>query len=141
MKRIAFEISGAKSPASKAYKAVLASLNARDFFAYALKQAWATIKRDAAWAAGAADREAERQAERAKALQVDFSTAKVVGIQQWFLSKNMSSNEAYAIQAASYGDFRVEKESEKAVLLSIATDYGKIKSWFPKVAVVLAMAA
>lgn len=51
-------------------------------------------------------------------------------VKKWFLEKNFTRNEIYAIQTTD--EVRVQKETEKAVLLCWRTDYGTITSWIPK---------
>lgn len=49
-------------------------------------------------------------------------------IPNWFISK-LPSDEKYLW---SVGDFRIIKETEKAVNVEIETDFGKLWSWIPK---------
>lgn len=53
-----------------------------------------------------------------------------VGISDWFLRKNFSSNEKYAISVAR--KVVVKGRTEKAVKLQFMTEFGNIVSWFPK---------
>ena len=50
-------------------------------------------------------------------------------IATWFVRKNYTANEAYAI---SVTEPAIERETEKAYLLSFKTEWGIIKGWFPK---------
>lgn len=51
-------------------------------------------------------------------------------IKSWFLIEHFSQNERYAINCAD--SCTVERETEKAFLLVFRTEFGIIKSWFPK---------
>lgn len=53
-----------------------------------------------------------------------------VVVKSWFLNKNYSQNERYAISTANRTF--IEKETEKAVFVKFDTDHGTIKGWFPK---------
>ena len=50
-------------------------------------------------------------------------------IKNWFVEKNFSSQELLAITGCEPS---VERETDKALLLSWDTDYGKISRWVPK---------
>lgn len=50
-------------------------------------------------------------------------------IANWFLNKNYSQNERYAMACV---DPTVEKETAKAYFLVFKTEFGTIKGWFPK---------
>jgi hypothetical protein len=50
-------------------------------------------------------------------------------IKEWFLVKNYSQNERYAISVAHA---TIEKESEKAIFVKFESEFGNIKSWIPK---------
>ena len=50
-------------------------------------------------------------------------------VKSWFLNKNFPANERIAIAGV---EPTVEKETEKAVFLCWATEYGKISKWVPK---------
>lgn len=51
-------------------------------------------------------------------------------VKRWFLEKKFTQNEIYAIQTTD--EVKVQRETEKAVLLRWRTDYGTIVSWIPK---------
>lgn len=51
-------------------------------------------------------------------------------VKSWFLNKNYSQNERYAISTANRTF--IEKETEKAVFVKFDTDNGIIKGWLPK---------
>lgn len=51
-------------------------------------------------------------------------------IKKWFLDKNFDYYERQAYNT-SFG-FTVERETEKAVLIEIDGDYGKVTKWIPK---------
>lgn len=51
-------------------------------------------------------------------------------IKDWFLRKNFSQNERYAIQCAD--EMKIERETEKAILVKWNTEWGFIKRWVPK---------
>ena len=51
-------------------------------------------------------------------------------IKSWFLQKNFTQGEAYAINTAR--SFKIERDTEKAILVKFNTDYGMIKTWLPK---------
>lgn len=50
-------------------------------------------------------------------------------VADWFLNKNYTMNEKYAMNVT---DPTVERETEKAYFLKFNTDYGVISGWFPK---------
>ncbi len=50
-------------------------------------------------------------------------------IDNWFLKKNYSQGERYAI---SLTDPIIKKETAKAYFLVFETEFGTIKGWFPK---------
>lgn len=50
-------------------------------------------------------------------------------IKNWFVEKNFSSHELLAI---AWCEPSVDRETDKALLLSWDTDYGKISRWVPK---------
>lgn len=78
--------------------------NAKEYFAAALKLSWAESK---------------------------SSVKTVFAVKDWFVSKNFSSEQAYAINSEC--DFiEVSKETEKAYNLIFHTAFGKIFSWVPK---------
>lgn len=54
-------------------------------------------------------------------------------IKEWFLnSESFTQNERFL---ASCGEISIQKETEKAVLLKITSDYGFITKWCPKSAI------
>lgn len=56
-----------------------------------------------------------------------------MGIANWFLNKNFTQNERYAINLSLIAEeFVVKKETEKAKLIAFKSDYGTITSWIPK---------
>lgn len=55
----------------------------------------------------------------------------VDGVPAWIIRKNLSQNEAYAVLNECSGS-TVIRETEKAVLVSFDTEYGKIEMWSPK---------
>ena len=55
-----------------------------------------------------------------------------VTVEKWFLDKNFSRNEAYAIETCRAA--AIVRETEKAALIRFETDYGTIQSWIPKAA-------
>lgn len=50
-------------------------------------------------------------------------------IKDWFLNKNFTSNESYAI---SVSELSIERETEKAYYLKALSDFGTLKFWCPK---------
>lgn len=50
-------------------------------------------------------------------------------IEEWFLKKNYSQGERYAIFLT---DPIISKETQKAYFLVFKTEFGTIKGWFPK---------
>ena len=50
-------------------------------------------------------------------------------IKDWFLEKNFSEHERYAI---SVSDIEILKETEKAYLLKFISEFGKVEKWIPK---------
>jgi len=53
-----------------------------------------------------------------------------IKVKDWFLQKNFSQNEAYAIRLCE--DCHIERETEKAALIRFETEWGLIRSWIPK---------
>lgn len=53
-----------------------------------------------------------------------------MAVQKWFMEKKFTQSERYAISTAD--DPKVVRETEKAVLLKWATEFGTIESWIPK---------
>lgn len=51
-------------------------------------------------------------------------------IKKWFLNKEFSQSERYAISATD--NCKTERESEKAILLKWDTEFGIISKWIPK---------
>jgi len=66
-------------------------------------------------------------------LKCSWSVAKsaVVRVKSWFLNKKFSAGERYAISCCDEGP-SVKRETEKAVLLSWNTKFGKVEGWVPK---------
>lgn len=58
----------------------------------------------------------------------------LVQIKNWFLNQNLSSAQISAIHNGS--EFFKEKETEKAILFLVKTDFGKFKFWVPKSVIV-----
>ncbi len=55
------------------------------------------------------------------------------GVKNWFINKNFNSQEAYIINlACNSKEFIILKETEKAVFIQFNSDFGSLKSWFPK---------
>ena len=52
-------------------------------------------------------------------------------IPEWVLSKNFNSNELFAWHDET-SDATIERETEKAVLVSKSTEYGRLSTWVPK---------
>lgn len=57
------------------------------------------------------------------------SAIKGLSVASWFLRKNLTQNEVYAVET---GDLSVTRETEKAYLVKADTDYGMITFWAPK---------
>lgn len=55
---------------------------------------------------------------------------KIKYIPEWILEKNLSNEERYAV-SCSYSSW-VERETEKAILVYWATDFGRVSCWVPK---------
>lgn len=51
-------------------------------------------------------------------------------VKEWFMNKNFTQNESYAVSVAHNSS--VERETEKAVLIKWYTKYGNITKWVPK---------
>lgn len=52
-----------------------------------------------------------------------------MNIPNWFLVKNLSEHQRCAY---SVGNSKIEKETEKAVLIKVESDFGKFTFWCPK---------
>lgn len=50
-------------------------------------------------------------------------------IPNWFLFKNLTQQQRYVY---SIGDSKIEKETEKAVLIKVESDFGQFTFWCPK---------
>ena len=61
--------------------------------------------------------------------EVKTMNSEHIVIKSWFLAKNFTEGERYAI---SVSDLAIEKETEKAVFIRATSDYGFIKFWCPK---------
>lgn len=55
--------------------------------------------------------------------------AKINGIAAWFLNKNFSHHERYAL---SVSDIAAVKETAKAYLIKAVSEFGVITTWVPK---------
>lgn len=55
-------------------------------------------------------------------------------IKDWFLEKNFTQNERYAISTCN--DIETKKETEKAMLFTFHTEFGTITKWIPKSVIV-----
>lgn len=51
-------------------------------------------------------------------------------VKKWFLNKEFTSSERYAIATAD--GFTVSRETEKAILAKWSTEFGVITHWVPK---------
>ena len=60
---------------------------------------------------------------------VSYSAGEFI-LPKWFISKNLSQNQAYAVSVEGYG--KAVKETEKAIDIEFTTDYGKVWLWCPK---------
>lgn len=60
---------------------------------------------------------------------VSYSAGEFI-LPRWFINKNLSQNQAYAVSVEGCG--RAVKETEKAVDIEFTTDYGKVWLWCPK---------
>lgn len=78
--------------------------NVKEYFAASLKLAWANAK---------------------------CAVKTVYAIKDWFVDKNFSNEQAYAINCEC-DRIEVTKETEKAYNVTFHTAYGKIFSWVPK---------
>lgn len=56
--------------------------------------------------------------------------ASKIRVKSWFMQKNFTQNERYAIDCARSSS--VQKETEKAVLVKWSTKFGSIDRWIPK---------
>lgn len=61
--------------------------------------------------------------------KVKKTVVKGLSVAHWFLSKNLTQNEVYAVET---GDLSVVKETEKAYLVKADTNFGTITFWAPK---------
>lgn len=87
-------------------------------FAHFLKMAWREEKEGKLVSSAPAKR------------PVAHTTDKEIGyIATWFLRKNFTQNEVYAIQLA---DLTAYKETEKAYLIKADSDWGVLRFWAPK---------
>lgn len=56
--------------------------------------------------------------------------SEAVRVKSWFMNKNFTQNERYAISCSD--DPTVTRETEKAVLLKWVSKFGTITRWVPK---------
>ncbi len=61
--------------------------------------------------------------------EVKTMNSEHIVIKSWFLAKNFTEGERYAI---SVSDLAIEKETEKAVFIKAVSDFGIIRFWCPK---------
>lgn len=80
--------------------------SAKEYFAEALKKAWAFLK---------------------EFNTPGFSTG--LEIKQWFVNKNFTQQEKMVINSS---DREVVKETEKAVQILFSSKYGNLTKWVPK---------
>lgn len=52
-------------------------------------------------------------------------------IPEWIIEKNLDENQIYAIHAEGE-DAELVRETEKAILVAWATEFGKVSMWCPK---------
>lgn len=52
-----------------------------------------------------------------------------MNIKSWFLIKNLSANQRYAYEI---GDKKIERETEKAALIKVTSEFGSFSFWCPK---------
>ena len=50
-------------------------------------------------------------------------------IPSWFLLKSLNQNQRYAYEI---GEKEIEKETEKAILVKVISEFGKFNFWCPK---------
>lgn len=50
-------------------------------------------------------------------------------ISSWFLINNLTQNQRCAYES---GEKQIERETEKAVLIKVSSDFGSFKFWCPK---------
>ena len=60
---------------------------------------------------------------------VSYSAGEFI-LPRWFINKNLSQNQAYAVSVEGCG--KAVKETEKAIDIEFTTDYGKVWLWCPK---------
>jgi type III secretion system FlhB-like substrate exporter len=60
---------------------------------------------------------------------VSYSAGEFI-LPKWFINKNLSQNQAYAVSVEGCGE--AVKETEKAIDIEFTTDYGKVWLWCPK---------
>lgn len=56
------------------------------------------------------------------------------GIPGWVINKNLNSQESVSVKGAD--SCKVERETEKAILVSFDTDFGRVFLWSPKSVIV-----
>lgn len=52
-------------------------------------------------------------------------------IPEWIIEKNLDENQIYAVHAEGE-DAKLVRETEKAILVEWATEFGKVSMWCPK---------
>ncbi|MCI5872158.1 MAG: hypothetical protein PUJ55_10625 [Clostridiales bacterium] len=86
-------------------------------FKEALKRSWEIAK------------EAVKKAEK----KVSEIRIENLSIKDWFLNKNFTQNERYAIKMAEENnEITAVKQTEKALLLKANSEYGMLTFWAPK---------
>lgn len=63
------------------------------------------------------------------AIKLDNNEVKY--IPDWIIEKNLNQNQIYAVRAEGE-NAKVERETEKAILATWTTEYGKVSLWVPK---------
>ena len=60
---------------------------------------------------------------------VSYSAGEFI-LPKWFINKNLSQSQAYAVNVEGCG--KAVKETDKAIDIEFTTDYGKVWFWCPK---------
>ena len=80
-------------------------------------------------AGGKAGEKEGTPAEQKRLKEIGVNEEKDITIPDWFLINNLSEQKRYAF---SVGEKSIEKETEKAALIKVASDYGDFNFWVPK---------
>lgn len=94
------------------------------------KNAWTLARKGAKQFGGSVKEYFAKALEQAWRIKKEFENPEsTLEIKQWFMNKNFTREEA---MVAEMSDRKVERETEKAVLIKFFGKYGTMTKWVPK---------